>query len=232
MIYKISNFLHYLSQDFLGGPRLFKLSALINFQKGGTLPFVLFLMYYFENYSINAWVYLGMHGSYGLCWLIKHAYFPDKRWDVAITIGGAAMSFVLLLGLYWLFPIILIGPWFHTVPSDWSGPFLGGCIFLHTLGVAIMMASDAQKYYTLKYKPGLIREGLFSRTRNPNYLGEMMIYGSYALMARHWLAWMILAWVWLGYFTINMIIKDRSLSTKAGWAEYKKKSSILFPKIN
>ena len=232
MIYKISNFLQYLSQDFLGGPRLLKLAALINFQKGGTLPFVLFLMYYFENYSINAWVYLGMHGSYGLCWLIKHAYFPDKRWDVPITIGGAVMSFVLLLGLYWLFPIILIGPWFHSIPSDWSGPYLGSCIFLHTLGVAIMMASDAQKYYTLKYKPGLIQEGLFSRTRNPNYLGEMMIYGSYALMARHWLAWMILAWVWLGYFTINMIIKDRSLSTKAGWPEYKKKSGILFPKIN
>ena len=34
----------YLAQDFLGGPRPWKFSWVINFQKGGTLPFVLGLM--------------------------------------------------------------------------------------------------------------------------------------------------------------------------------------------
>ena len=34
----------YLSEDFLGGPRVLKLNWVINFQKGGTLPFVLALM--------------------------------------------------------------------------------------------------------------------------------------------------------------------------------------------
>ncbi len=142
------------------------------------------------------------------------------------------MSFLLVLGWYWVFPVLVLHPGFHPGNQYWSPLLLGTCIFLHTIGLGLLMASDSQKYFSLKYHPGLIREGLFKRTRNPNYLGEMMIYGSYALMARHWLAWMILAWVWLGYFTINMIIKDRSLSTKAGWPEYKKKSGILFPKIN
>ena len=105
------------------------------------------------------------------------------------------------------------------------------CVFIHTTGVAVMMSSDAQKFNTLQNKSGLITEGLFSRTRNPNYLGEMMIYGTYALMAGHWLAWAILAWVWIGYFTINMIIKDRSLATKPGWNQYKQSSNILLPKI-
>ncbi len=39
-----------------------------------------------------------------------------------------------------------------------------------------MLVSDAQKYYTLKYKKGLISDGMFYATRNPNYLGEIMLY--------------------------------------------------------
>jgi protein-S-isoprenylcysteine O-methyltransferase Ste14 len=83
----------------------------------------------------------------------------------------------------------------------------------------------------LKFNPGLIREGLFKKTRNPNYLGEMMIYGSYALLARHWLAWVILLWVWLGYFLVNMLMKERSLSRFPEWIAYKKQSGLLFPKL-
>ena len=32
----------------------------------------------------------------------------------------------------------------------------------------------------MRAKKGLITDGLFSRCRNPNYLGEMMIYGAFA----------------------------------------------------
>lgn len=231
MLTKLTRLQTYLSQDFLGGPRLLKLSTLINFQKGGTLPFVLILMYWFNNYSTEAWVYAGLHGSYGICWLIKDRYFPDRRWEVKITLGGAFLSFALVLGLYWLFPLILISPWFHKEGFGLALWFLGLCILIHTLGVVIMMVSDAQKYYTLKYRPGLIKEGMFCRTRNPNYLGEILVYGSYALMAGHWVGWAVLAWVLSGYFLVNMILKDRSLSRYEDWEAYKKQSWILLPKI-
>jgi protein-S-isoprenylcysteine O-methyltransferase Ste14 len=231
MVEKLTRLQTYLSQDFLGGPRLIKLSALINFQKGGTLPLVLTLMYLFNNFSIEAWVYAGLHGSYGICWLIKDRYFPDKRWEVKITLGGAVMSFFLVLGLYWLFPLILISPWFHEEGFGRATWLLGLCILIHTLGMAIMMISDAQKYFTLKYRPGLITEGLFRYTRNPNYLGEMLIYGAYALLAGHWLGWLVLAWVWSVYFSVNMVLKDRSLSRYEGWESYKNQTGILIPKI-
>lgn len=42
---------------------------------------------------------------------------------------------------------------------------------------------DAQKYYTLQYKKGLIMDGMYKYIRSPNYLGEVMIYSSYAILA-------------------------------------------------
>ena len=50
-----------------------------------------------------------------------------------------------------------------------------------------MIAADAQKYFTLRVKRGLITDGVHRYVRHPNYLGEMMIYGSFALMVWHWL---------------------------------------------
>ena len=59
-------------------------------------------------------VFLALHGTYGLCWLLKHAAFPDRSWERRITLGGAFMSVATVLGPYWLFPFLLV--------SDVLGP--------------------------------------------------------------------------------------------------------------
>ena len=53
----------YLSQDFLGGPRPWKLSWVVNFQKAGTFAFLGSLMWIYSNSSTTAWIYLALHGS-------------------------------------------------------------------------------------------------------------------------------------------------------------------------
>ena len=57
------------------------------------------------------------------------------------------------------------------------------------VGVGLMVAADAQKYYSLQHKRGLITTGMNAYTRNPNYLGEMLLYSAFAILARHWVAW-------------------------------------------
>mmetsp|Transcript_18024 Transcript_18024/g.25355 ORF Transcript_18024/g.25355 Transcript_18024/m.25355 type:complete len:96 (+) Transcript_18024:2-289(+) len=94
-----------------------------------------------------------------------------------------------------------------------------------------MMASDTQKYFTLKYKKGLISDGWFARCRNTNYLGEMALYSAYALLAQERLPWCVLSYVWGLVFLTNMAKKEISLRKKAGWEEYKKKSNLLLPKL-
>jgi Protein of unknown function (DUF1295) len=61
------------------------------------------------------------------------------------------------------------------------------------LGCTVMIDDDAQKYFSLRLKPGLITDGMFRHVRHPNYLGEMMVYGSFALMVWHWLPFVVLA---------------------------------------
>lgn len=229
LVRKMAELNTYLSDDFLGGPKVLKLSWVINFQKGGTLIWVTFLMVYFDNYSAPAWVYLALHGSYGLCWLLKDAVLPDPNWERRVTLAGGLNAFLLVLGPYWSFAYILISGKFDLPPV--SNGLLAAAVLLHTLGVVIMMTADAQKYYTLKYKRGLITTGMFKYVRHPNYLGEMMLYGAYALLVQHWIPWGILAWVWTGIFLINMLMKEASMSRYPEWAAYKARTGMLLPSL-
>ena len=102
-------------------------------------------------------------------------------------------------------------------------------IGMHTLGVVLMMAADAQKYFTLKVRRGLIEDGLFARIRHPNYLGEMMLYAAYAVVVDHWIPWVVLAWVWGAVFLPNMLLKEASMSRYPGWSAYKARTGMLWP---
>ncbi len=230
LVRRLAGLNRHLSQDFLGGPRPFKMAWVINAQKATTILFVAALMLAYRNGSTVAWVYLALHGTYGLCWLLKHFAFPDRSWEVRVTIGGAVMTWVLVLGLYWVIAFLVVSDVLGPRPEP-AAPLLAAAIGVHTLGVALMTAADAQKYFTLRLRPGLIEDGLYGVVRHPNYLGEMMIYGSYALLARHWIAWAILAWVWIEVFLVNMKVIEASLSRHPGWAAYKARTGMILPRL-
>ena len=94
-----------------------------------------------------------------------------------------------------------------------------------------MMGSDAQKYFTLRLRRGLITDGFFVRVRHPNYLGEMVLYASFAWVAGHVLPWLVLAWVWLALFVPNMLGKEASMSRYPEWAAYKARTGMLLPRL-
>ena len=45
-----------------------------------------------------------------------------------------------------------------------------------------------------------------------------------------WYVWTILAWVWLGVFLPNILMKEASLARYAEWADYKRRSGLLWPR--
>jgi hypothetical protein len=50
----------------------------INAQKASSLFVIFGMMVYFNNYGYGPFVYLALHGSYGIMWSLKYYVFPDK----------------------------------------------------------------------------------------------------------------------------------------------------------
>lgn len=198
----------------------------INLHKGLTFFVVLGLMFVYQNYTLGAWVYLALHGTYGFLWLLKDRIFPDAQWEQPISIPQGIFIFIMLI-LYWIAPFILISS--GTVPPL---PLVALAISGNIFGVFLHFASDAQKYYTLKYQKGLITEGFFARCRNTNYLGEILIYSSFAMLSQHWLPFLILGTLITIVFIPNMLKKDKSLSRYPDFEEYKRCSGMLFPNLS
>ncbi len=174
--------------------------------------------------SAAAWLYLSLHGSYGLLWVLKGHIFPDRTWDHPCNLWQA----VLLVGGLTLY---LVAPWLlisrDVVLPPW---YAGGCVALYAIGVFFHFASDMQKHTSLHLRPEtLITDGFFLRVRNINYFGELLIYLSFALLAYHWLPLIILAAAVLLVWYPFMLRKDRSLGRYPEFAGYRERSWLFIP---
>jgi protein-S-isoprenylcysteine O-methyltransferase Ste14 len=199
----------------------------VDANKGVTFIAVLIMMAIFNQWeNPTAWVYLALHGTYGWMWVIKSRVFPDKTWErpISLILG---IGIWLGLTLYWIAPLIITSQNVR-LPSF----ALGLLIALYILGVFLHFTSDMQKHISLKLQPNrLIMDGLWSLCRNPNYLGEFMIYLSFALLAAHWLPLVVLALYMAIIWFPNMRQKDRSLSRYAEFAAYKQRTKMFIPGV-
>ena len=203
-----------------------KLNQIINLHKGLTVFVVAGLMMFYKNYSIAAWVYLSLHGTYGILWLLKEKIFPDPYFKEKINLITSITGFIFL-GSYWIAPFILI-----SSQKSVSYPIIAASISINIIGVFLHFASDAQKYFTLKIKKELIKDGFFKNIRNTNYLGEILIYLSFAILSVSFIPFAILALFFFGVFLPRMQKKDKSLTKYASFGEYKRISGLLLPKFN
>ena len=199
----------------------------IDSHKGATFIYILSLMYIYQNtFNINLYIYLALHGSYGILWILKSKLFPDKQWESKCSIWYGLLIW-FGLSLYWIAPYLIITQ--NIQPPNW---YIAMCISMYIFGVFFHFTSDMQKFVQLKYHPNnLITDVMFSRIRNINYLGELLIYLGFSLLAMHWapiialISFIIIIWI------PNMFKKDKSLSKYENFEDYKKNTNIFFPFI-
>lgn len=186
---------------------------------------ILGLMAWFQQWdNPTAWVYLALHGTYGILWVLKSRIFPDKQWeeDKGLFYG---LYIWAGLSLYWIAPFIIT--WQGVQAPAW---LLGLSVSLYTFGIFLHYAADMQKHIQLKYNPGhLIDDGLMARVRNINYFGELLIYLGFGILAMHWIPLAVIALYLAIIWFPNMLKKDKSLSRYPGFAEYKRKSKLFIP---
>ena len=198
-----------------------------------TFFYFIFLIYFLNAFdNILAMVYLAIHGSYGFFWVLKSRIFPDKTWEVKVPLY---YGFVIWFGLslYWIAPWIIVSEIFYDISMISNlNIIIASSIFLYAFGVFLHFTSDMQKFTQLKSKPGqLIDDGLFRRCRNINYFGELLIYSSFALLAMHWIPWVVLLLFIILVWAPNMLRKDKSLAKYDNFEDYKKGSKLFIPFI-
>ncbi|KPA79622.1 hypothetical protein ABB37_05416 [Leptomonas pyrrhocoris] len=218
--------LDHLTSSFLGGPRCIKFAQVVNLQKCTTIFMCVAMMLKSKNFASTATTYTALHGSYGLCWFLKHLVLPDPRWESKMTVASAISVFAFVLGPYWIvaYNAIMGG-------AERTNMELCAATVVYAVGLALMFGADIQKNAVLKERKGLITDGFFARTRNPNYLGEVMIYGSFAYVSASSSSWVIVGSVWTLVFLPWMLRKDQRMSRYPGWKTYVAKSCLFFPRL-
>ena len=200
----------------------------IDAHKGMTAVYVLALMAVYGIWdSPRAWLYFAVHGSYGVLWILKSYIFPDSQWEKSVPLWYGLVSF-FGLALYWLAPWLIISGT-TSEPLPWQ---CGIAVFVYAIGVFFHFAADMQKHVSLSLRPGvLLTTGLWSRLRNPNYFGELLIYASFGIIANHYSTFVILGLFVASVWIPNMIKKERSLSRYPEFAEWKARSYLIIPGI-
>tara|TARA_B100000965_G_scaffold183892_1_gene153530 strand:+ start:1373 stop:2017 length:645 start_codon:yes stop_codon:yes gene_type:complete len=203
----------------------------IDIHKGITGIFMLLLMYIYGTWdSVTSWVYLAIHGTYGILWIAKSILFPDATWERETSIWyGLYIWFGLTL--YWASGWIINSGYFNDgIPKDAPMWIIGLSISMFGIGVFLHFSSDMYKHTMLNQRPGeLIDSGIMSSCRNINYFGELIIYISFAILSMHWLPFVVLFLMMGIVWVPNMIKKDRSLSRYPDFDKYKQKSTLFIP---
>jgi len=198
----------------------------IDSHKGVTGLAVLAMMFGYDAWdNATAWLYLATHGGYGLMWVLKSASFGDKQWEQPCSLGYGAVIW-MSLSVYWIAPWLIVAR--DLQARAW---LMGTSVFLYAVGVFFHFASDMQKHVSLALKPGLITTGLWSRSRNPNYFGELLIYAGFSALAMHWGPFVVLATFVVAVWIPNMRKKDASLSRYPEFAAYKTRSGWMCPRL-
>ena len=79
----------------------------IDTHKGITPLTIIFLIFHFDAWNnIEAIIYLALHGSYGILWVVKSYLFPDRQWEQNTPVWYG-LSIWFFLSLYWISPYII-----------------------------------------------------------------------------------------------------------------------------
>ena len=158
------------SLPILGRGKRYRVRQALNFHKLAVAPVYLFILHWnndsFQTVPINLRLVILFHTIYGMLWVTKDTHFPDHSWQAEATLASVVNMFFVLSALYYS-PIYCQ---YIECPSVGSDLVRVNEILFQTLGIAAYVfgiffhfVSDAQKFYTLKYRRprSLIKSGLF-----------------------------------------------------------------------
>ena len=141
---------------------MFKQKYVIDTFKLITIFVQFFVMFYYKTTdNVTMWIYIALHGVYGILWVLKSNYFGDKSWEAEFSSIYWAIYVTLGLFLYWSPGIIISSK--NIRPANYL-IFISISIF--TFGVFFHCVSDLHKTLYMELMPKtLLKTKLWSLSR-------------------------------------------------------------------
>ncbi len=194
------------------------------------LPLVWFIIFAIV-FGIQDWrqlIYVCLHGSYCLWWLIEQWFYPQRRELFNESVGTLVFILILLyVGVFYVLPGYLA----FTNPIPLSMTTASVALILYIFGSLINASADVQKLTAKQFGAGLVRDNIWRFSRHINYFGDLLRYLSFSVVAGSLWAYLVPGSILLLYLQ-RMSQKEQSSSAKyPDYAEYQQSSARLIPFI-
>ncbi|AFZ26176.1 putative membrane protein [Cylindrospermum stagnale PCC 7417] len=200
----------------------------INTAKALTIVCLVAFAFIFGIHDLRQVIYLCLHISYCLWWLLEQWFYPQRRQLFNQPALLIAFIFTLLyVGVFYAFPGYLA----FTNPVPLSITEAAIALPLYTFGTLINAAADVQKLTSKQYSTGLVSDGIWRFSRNINYFGDLLRYLSFSVVAGSPWAYLLPGSILLLYLQ-RMSQKEQSMPGKyPNYPEYQQSSARLIPFI-
>ncbi len=200
----------------------------INVAKVFTIVLLVAFSFIYGVHDMRQVIYLCLHISYCLWWLLEQWLFPQRRQMFGEEVGIIGFIFSLLfVGVLYALPGYLA----FINPSPLSMMATGIALPLFIFGTLINTAADVQKLTAKQFNAGLVRDNIWRLSRNINYFGDLLRYLSFSIVAGSIWAYVVPVTIFALYLQrINQ--KEQSMPSKyPEYAQYQQSSARLIPFI-
>ena len=172
-------------------------------------------------------IYLSLHLSYCLWWLLEAVLFPwrYRQLFTGLVQPLQAVAVVLYVGVFYALP-----GWLAMANDQPLQPLtiaLG--LTLYIFGSLLNTAADVQKGTAKELGATLVADGAWRRVRHVNYLGDLLRYSSFAVIAGSPWAWLLPSSV-LALYLPRMVKKEASMAERyPDFQAYRQSSWWLLP---
>jgi protein-S-isoprenylcysteine O-methyltransferase Ste14 len=183
----------------------------INIAKVTTIAALLIPTFALGFDSLRVVIYLSLHISYCIWWLLEQALFPSRARHVFTELVNPlqASAVVLYVGIFYALP-----GWLAMANDQPLRPWVIALgLVLFSFGSLLNTSADVQKCTAKDLGVGLVADGAWRRVRHVNYLGDLLRYSSFAVIAGVVWAWLLPASVLLLYLP-RMRRKDMGMAER------------------
>ena len=174
-------------------------------------------------------LYLSLHVSYCVWWLLEQLLFPSRRKQLFTEQLGlvSLIAAILYVGIFYCLPGWLAMA--NKDPISTTATVVG--LVLYIFGSLINATADTQKLEAKDRGADLVESGIWRRLRYVNYLGDLMRYSSFAVIAGSSWAWLLPISVLLLYVQ-RIGVRENIMAKKYSEFEvYRQNSWRLLPGV-